>query len=178
MQYYNKMFYSPVEEGDVIYVEDYKKYFLVEGKEPLGLYVKDFGAITAGSKKEKQELAEIYPPRGFIVFARLLPMTSNMAVYVRVAREAMRGALKNATYYLTDYIYNNVEYHTLSEVWILADDKFYVDVENQGASDLSESKLMIIGWLYKVREVGEDEASSRNILRIRVMPIATGSTTQ
>ena len=171
-----KMFYSPVEEGDVIYVVDYKKYFLVEAKEPLGLYEKDFGAISAGATLEKQEFKELYPPRGFIVFLRLLPVTSGLGLYLRIAREAMRGALKNATFYLTSYITDNIEYHPLAEVWVLWDEKFYVDLKDLSGSGLSESKVRAIGWLYKVREIKEEEVGDRRVVRVRIKPVATGAT--
>jgi len=170
-------FVSPVGEGDVIYHVDYDKFFLVEAVEPLGLLEKDFGAISAGSKLEKQEFSELYPPRGFAIFVRILPVTANLAVYIRVFRETMRGALKNATFYLTSWVTDNVEYHSLGEVWVFWDQKFYLDLEDLSGAGLSESKVRAVGYLYRLREISEEEVGDRRVVRVRVQPIATGATT-
>lgn len=170
----DKYYLPKASEGDVLYHVENKKYYLVEAVEALGNYVKNFGAISAGAKLEKQEVNVLYPELGYIAEFRILPI-DDVNVYIRVPRESLRGALKNATFYISKFMSDNIWYHTLTELWVVPEQKVWFDVEDASGSGLTTSKVRFVGWLYKVREIPEAEASGRRIVKFRTTTITIGA---
>ncbi len=167
-------YYKPkAQPGDVLYIVDNKKYYLVEEVEALGTYIKDFGALANGNTLEYQELDALYPPKGWIAEFRILPV-DDIRVKIRIAREAVRGAMEKVTYYIDKWIADNIWYHTLAEVWCLHDMKFYIDITNASGTDLTTTRIRIVGWAYKVREIAPHEAEGKRIVRVRVYPMMVG----
>ena len=172
-----KMFKPKADYGDVIYIEDYGEYYLVIAEpEPLGAYVKDFGSISAGGKLQQQELDFLELEKGFLAQIRVLPI-DDVNIYIRPTQQTMRGALKKVVFYIPKWIADNEEYHELAEIWQREDHSYYADIEDATGSGVSTSRVLFVGWLYKVKKIEEAEAKDRKIIRVRIATITAGATT-
>lgn len=172
-----KMFQPKAGYGDVIFIEDYGEYYLVVAEpEPLAAYIKDFGSISAGGKLEQQELNFLELEKGFLAQIRVLPI-DDVNVYIRPTMQTVRGALKKAVFYIPKWITDNTEYHELAEIWQREDHSYYADIEDATGSGVSTSRVLFVGWLYKVKKIEEAEAEGRRIVRVRIATITMGATT-
>jgi len=125
--------------------------------EPIPWIEVDLGAISAGSFTDEREMEELYVADDEFAQYRMRTLTDNVVLY--------RHACPKATvYYATEKSYpyvppgstydaiDSLKRGQLTEFFQYKDIKRYIQLQNIGGADVTESKVAFFGYVFEIEK--------------------------